>query len=68
MAQNNKGQCTKQYHSQMGLAATLKTEKGNSEKNGVKNHASNSCENHGLLLENLFNILKTDISLLKEES
>lgn len=52
----------------MELAARLKIEKENSEKNGVKNHASNSCENHSLLLENLLKIPKTGISLLKEES
>lgn len=51
----------------MGQAATLETEKGNSEKTGVKQRASNSCENHSLLLGNLLQLLETGISLLKEE-
>lgn len=44
--------------SQIGQAASLETEKGNNEKDGVKQHASNSCENHSLLPGNLFQLLK----------
>lgn len=42
--------------SQMGQIAILETEKGNSEKTGEKQHASNSCENCSLLLGNLLQL------------
>lgn len=51
----------------MGQGAVLETEKGNSEKTGVKQHASNSCENRSLLLGNLLQLFETGIGLLKEE-
>lgn len=54
--------------SQMGQAAVLQTEKGNSEKTGVKQHASNSCENRSLLLGNLLQLFETGIGLFKEEA
>lgn len=52
----------------LGLAESLKTAKGNSEKNRVKNHDSNNSESNSLLLKNLLKILKTAINLLKEKS
>lgn len=52
----------------MGQAAVLQTEKGNSEKTGVKQHASNSCENRSLLLGNLLQLFETGIGLFKEEA
>lgn len=69
MAQNNKGQCTKQYHKvRWGWQQPWKQKKRTVRKMGWNIMLQTAVRTAAFSLKNLLQVLKTGISQLKEES